>query len=259
MDTPLPHAIQQHLLTLSGKCGFAVQHFPDGKIICYQNRRFVAASTIKLPLMSAFWDAVEAGRFELDELWPFNPADVVEDSPAMAELLAGDISWEQLLEWMIVVSDNTATNLVLDGVGLYAVNQWLQRAGFCETFLNRRMMDLAARAQGIDNWTTPLEMLNWMARLVNSELISPEADQAMLACLFRQQDLEKIPSGFQAPIRVANKPGELPGNRSDVGYVTDGSNQMLISIFCDELQQEETVDEWIGILARLWWAEFTNS
>lgn len=219
----------------------------------FQDRRFLSASTIKLPVLLCYFE-------HKDELqlspYRYDPESFVEDSPFFEKCAPGQaIEWDTIADWMMRLSDNTATNLMIDLLGFERVSSWLKREGFSHTELNRKMVDLDSRARGIDNWTTPTEMCRIMWRLVVQDYprLSSAHRHKALEILHACEDLEKIPFLFQPPIQVANKPGELPHNRSDVGYVHQGDKQLVLSVFCDQLNVDETADLWIAELSRFIW------
>ena len=150
---------------------------------------------------------------------------------------------------------------MIQRLGLKRIQAWLNANGFKTTRIERYMMDLEARAQGIDNWTSPSEMCRLMKKLVKGEVTEPGSQglQAILQTLHQQQDLEKIPHFFSAPILVANKPGELPGTRSDVGYLHNAQHEIVMALFTDQLKNEATSDLWLATLAQILWRELTDS
>lgn len=256
---PIPRAWREHLEKLPGEAAWAAQNLRTGMALVYQNRRFLAASTIKLPVLALYAEQrispVFSADFTVD--YVYDAADYCEDSPCFDDVAPGTaVSWDTLAEWMMVRSDNTATNLLIDKLGLHALQDWIRSQGWQVTELNRRMMDLAARARGVDNWTSPLEMMELMTRLAKRSLIAPAACDWMLEVLHKCEDREKIPFLLAPPIRVANKPGELPGTRSDVGYAHDGEHEIVMALFCDGLPDEAAEiasDLWLAELAKLLW------
>lgn len=265
----LSPALQQHLKHLRGQAGWAARNLKTGQLRCYQNRRFLAASTIKLPILAVY--AQE--RFQPKEprktfTYLYDPCDDVEDSPYFARLAPGSVvDGDTLAEWMMIRSDNLATNLLIEHLGLEKIQAWIRAQDLQATELNRKMMDLEARSAGRDNWTCPLDMLQLMSNLAQGRLLAPEACQWMLNILFRSEDLEKIPFYFKAPIRVANKPGELPGTRSDVAYIhaparlETPEQEVVMALFCDQLpdsQAEIEADTWLAQLAQLLWQELSH-
>jgi len=255
----LSPALKAHLAQCPGQVGFAARHLGSGLSLIFQNRRFLAASTIKLPVLAYY------AELRSDAEWPdyvYQAADYVADSPFFDDLQPGQtVDWDTLAEWMMIRSDNTATNLLIERLGLEPMQAWLQAQGFEVTRLQRLMMDLEARAAGRENWTSPAEMLDFMTRLANGHLLTAEATSWMLEILRRSEDLEKIPHFFAPPVVVANKPGELPGTRSDVGYLASPEHEVVMALFTDQLpdaEAEVAADLWLAELARLLWLALTT-
>ncbi len=268
MNPPLEKCLKAHLerfapLSQQGKqgVGWAALNLKTGTSTVFQSRRFLAASTIKLPILAMYAQRRQASVFQ--EPYAYRAEDHVEDSPffekyALAEshrAAKTPLAWDTLAEWMMILSDNAATNLLIRQLGLEAIQHWIETHGFSETVLARVMMDLEARAQGRENWTTPEDMLHFMTRLVRGELLPPEPTRWMLDILHRCEDPEKIPFLFTPPVQVANKPGELPGLRADVGYVHTPERALIISVFCDGIapEHEEACDHWQAELAKILW------
>lgn len=250
-------SLDQHLLQLEGQAGWAARHLGSGQTLVHGSRRFLAASTIKLPVLALYAESRLTQTPAED--YRCEPQDWVEDSPLFETLQPGEaVSWDTLAAWMMVRSDNAATNLLIRHLGLETLQHWLTNQGLPETQLNRLMMDLNARARGIDNWTTPLEMLTLMERLVAGQLVSAAATAWTLDILARCEDREKIPHLFPPSVHIYNKPGELPGTRSDVGYLASTQTQMVMALFTDGLSPDwdgPRVDDWLAELARLLWLE----
>ncbi len=269
---PLISSLQNHLSKYSAQSpvqmAWAARNLLTGRECNYGSRRFIAASTIKLPILAVFASQRQMPLFQQPYL--YDPSDWVEDSPFFEQLKATEtVSWQTLAEWMMIRSDNAATNLLIRALGLDTIQDWIIEQGYRETFLQREMMDLDARALGRENWTSPQDMCCLMTDLVQARSVTLVERDWMLEILYRCEDPEKIPFLFRPPMCVANKPGELPGNRSDVGYVHDGDDQVVMAVFCDHLPQspehspvdvaaaEEICDLWQAELAQLLWQELT--
>lgn len=263
--------LQEHLaafenLSRHGLSGtsWAAYNLNTGQSLLYNNRRFLAASTIKLPLLMYYAQERHQTKFASPYCW--QAQDHVEDSPFFETGHAGQyISWDTLAEWMMILSDNAATNLLIRALGMDALQTFMAHLPVTleTTVLAREMMDLEARAAGRENWTTPVEMAQLMRALVQGQCLSPEATHWVMDILFRCEDPEKIPYLFRPPLEVANKPGELPGLRADVGYVHNGhfatgqppTQAVVMATFCDGIAEanETACDLWQAELAqRLW-------
>lgn len=261
MSAVLSPPLQAHLKKLQGQAGFAAENLTQGRQIIWGNRPFLAASTIKVPVLAVYEQARQMGEIPAQD-YCFQVQDYVEDSPFFDSLEPGaTVSWDELARQMIIISDNTATNLLIRQLGLERIQAWITAQGLSETKIAREMMDLRARARGIDNWTSPLDMCQLMRKLVTGQLLPPGTTGCarMLEILHQQQDREKIPHFFSAPVVVANKPGELPGTRSDIGYLHAPGRAVVMALFTDQLQDDAAADLWLAELAVLLWQELTDS
>ena len=257
--------LQHHLesfasLSAHGQAGasWCALNLVTGQSLTHNNRRFLAASTIKIPVLMYYAQKRSQLQFQTPYLW--QAKDHVEDSPFFEKGTTGQaLSWDTLAEWMMILSDNAATNLILRALDLDTIQHWLQKKA-PDTVLCRLMMDAEARAAGRENWTTPQDMLNIMQALVQQTWLSPAESQWTLEILHRCEDPEKIPHLFRAPVAVANKPGELPGLRADVGYVHDTQHQVIMALFCDGIAEADEVacDQWQAELAQHLWKELTR-
>jgi len=132
---------------------------------------------------------------------------------------------------MTVFSDNTATNLVLDRVGIRAVNERMQAWGLKETRLNAKVyrgdttsVDPArSRRYGLGS-TTAREMVKLLGELMLSDRVKPAAKQALLGTLKKCDDKDKFTRFLPADVEVAHKTGSLSNARTDAGliYLDDG-------------------------------------
>jgi beta-lactamase class A len=126
-----------------------------------------------------------------------------------------------LVTLMIIVSDNTATNLLIDFLGPENINETLQILGSQNSRLNRRLFEPQLSRRGIQNYITAGDMGQLLEKIYKEEAISPEASRKMLHILSCQQlGGGKIPFYLHSRgIRVAHKTGEDDGITHDVGIV----------------------------------------
>ncbi|POM26699.1 Beta-lactamase precursor [Actinomadura rubteroloni] len=201
-----------------GVLGVVVQSANGEYASVNADRAFTAASLIKLPVMLALLDGVEAGRWSLDDRLPVR--DRVGGAGILRDLAdVADLSVRDLVTLMIVISDNTAANLLIDRIGAPAVADWCGRHGLRATVLERRMMDAEARARGAENRTSPADMAKLLDGLVRGTLLGPAMTAFALDVLARQQVRDRLPRYLPAGLRIAHKTGELDGLRHDVGII----------------------------------------
>lgn len=194
-------------------------------------RVFPAASTIKVPLLLLALEWAQAGQLDLEERVTLEAADRVSGAGVLHELGPGlALTWRDVLTLMIIVSDNTATNLVIGLLGVETVNDWLGAHGWTDTRLVGKLQlppeqRNAAQRRGERNRTTATEQTGMLGGLVRGELLDTAHTSLALDILERQQYRDLIGRGLprgengQALYRLASKSGELDGVHHDVGVL----------------------------------------
>jgi beta-lactamase class A len=208
-----------------------------------------SASLIKIFILAEAFRRIVRGELDPEEAVAIPAAEIVGGAGALEFAAPGTVrTWRQLLEAMIVESDNTATNMVIGRLGMASVNAMAAALGCTATALNRKMMDFAAAAAGQENYTTPAEVAAVLAKLYRGECVSPAADAAMVAILHRQEDRCKLPLLLPAAARVACKSGELERAEHDAGIVYGERCDYVLAVMSDELPDE---GRGRGVIARL--------
>lgn len=219
---PGPVSLTLEAHPAGGRAGFSFVHQP--------NLSYPAASLIKLPILLAALSLAERGELDLTARVAVGGegtggAGVIEHLAPETLLSVGD-----LLFFMIAVSDNAATNHLLDLIGFAAVSRWVQEFGLEGTVLRRKMMDAAARQAGRENLTTAADQHRLLRELVAPAALSPGvAAQArgFLAC----QQFKLGFATFLPDERVAHKTGDLEGVFHDVGLVDPEGPVPLVYTF----------------------------
>jgi beta-lactamase class A len=191
-----------------------------------------SASTIKVLISVALWEAVAAGaidastRVPAGEMTLGDPEGLVPGFDPATELALADLD---LL--MLSVSDNDATNAIIDRVGMDAVNAVGARLGLTKTVLRRRMLDLAAAAAGRDNTTCAADLAALMAALGARAGIPPEVAARVLHGLGRSQHRDIIPRYLpQGVTSVACKQGDIASVRHDAALIADGARLTALAV-----------------------------
>jgi beta-lactamase class A len=232
----LDQRVRDRIRKTPGKVHLYAKNLDSGADFGFsENERVATASTIKLPIMVGVFQAVEDGHAKWTEQLILHDAEKVSGSGVLREFSDGArIAIADLVHLMIVVSDNTATNLLLDRFGGDAVNAAMEKLGLRATRALRKIRGGAADVQAASFYaaarnipesrrfgigvSTPREMVTLLERLERGEVVSPAASKDMIAVLKRQQDNTGIRRHF-GDTPVANKTGALDHLRSDVGIV----------------------------------------
>lgn len=181
----------------------------------------LAASVIKLPIMVEAFRQFEAGLCTPDEKYVLREQDKLPSCGALNCLHAGlELTLMDLVALMIVLSDNTATNVLIDRLGMENINATMADMGMRQSVLRRKLFDPAGRAAGIENTVSAREIGALLEGLYAGELVSPEASAKMLELLRNQKLNGKLPFYLKPRgIPVAQKTGEDDGITHDVGIV----------------------------------------
>ena len=149
-----------------------------------------------------------------------------------------EVTVRELIRHMIVESDNTCANMLIDMVGMDAVNATMQELGLSHTVLRRKMMDFAAASQGRENMTTASDMGRLFELLFNGQCVDGAYDMEMLEILKGQEDNCILPAQLPNMIPVAHKTGELDGIYHDCGIIYDKKNPFVLCILAEGIENE---------------------
>jgi beta-lactamase class A len=217
------------------------------------------ASTIKVPILAATYAAVAAGRLAWTQPVVLRGIDKVNGAGVLTEFSNGAvISLRDLTHLMIVLSDNTATNLVLDRVTADYVNAQMDKLGLTHTRSMRKILG-AGQPAGFSHAgkqkenerfglgsSTPREMVLLMEMLERGKVVNARASAEILEVLKRQQDQSGIPRRLLSKtpaLKIANKTGALDHLRSDVGIVYSSGGRIAMAITVDDIPEVDwTVD-----------------
>ena len=203
------------------------------------------ASTIKLPVMVEAFDRVARGEARWDEPLVLADGSKVEGAGILFELAPGlKLTLQDAVRLMIVVSDNTATNLVIDRLGADAVNARMDALGLTLTRLMRKVMGGGDSRAGLDpankrfglGASTPREMVTLLEKLERGEVVSKEASAEMITILKRQQHHDGIGRSLVG-VTIANKTGALDRLRSDVAIVYSDRGRIAMAITVDDMPE----------------------
>jgi beta-lactamase class A len=158
-------------------------------------------------------------------------------SPGITQLTNRDLA-----TIMVAVSDNSATNVLIDRVGMGNVVTLASSLGLPHTQLRRKMMDLAAAAAGRENISTPREMMQLLEQIYRGKVIAAPLLEDFFAVLATPKD-SFLPRDLPADVRIANKPGELEGVRNDSGIVFLKGRPYVIAVMTTYLGNERAGED----------------
>ncbi len=180
------------------------------------NNSFAAASTIKVPILVAFFQDVDAGKIRLDEKLTMTKNVVAQGSGEMQYLPVGSsFTALEVATQMITISDNTATNMLITRLGgMAALNQRFKSWGLSATALNKLLPDLEGT-----NTTSPQELASLLVRVSQGDLVTLRARDRMLDIMRRTVNNSQLPQGLGAGATIAHKTGDIGTLIGDVGLI----------------------------------------
>ena len=184
------------------------------------DERVPSASVIKLPIMLEAMERVKAGTLDLDEIHILVDSEKVGGSGVLKTYShRSRVSYRDLLRLMLIYSDNTATNIFINELGIDAINARMRTLGLTKSRLNRVMMDTTAARQGRENYVTAKEMNALLTKVYRHEVATPALCEQMLTILKQNEDTLTIPRLLPKNTVVAHKTGTLAYVRGDAGIV----------------------------------------
>jgi beta-lactamase class A len=250
---PLGGQLRDRVAGFPGGVSLYAKNLDSGEAIGIRETEPVrTASTIKLAVMAALFDAIARGELQWSERLTITDAEKVAGSGVIeSELSSGvQLPLQDVMHLMMALSDNTATNMILERFPADRVNAYLDRIGLGSTRSLRKILgkngpagvSAAGKLEKNQKYglgvSTPRDMVALVERMERGELVSAEASREMIAVMKRCQDTTGIRRPF-GELAVANKTGALDALRSDVGIVYSKTGRIAIAITVDGIAQPD--------------------
>ena len=249
------HEVDQHL---DGVMGVAIEDLSTGDhFFLHEDEVFAQASSIKITVLANLYLQAQQGKLRLTDLYTVQSSDLVPDSDIMNGLTPGvtRITLRDLATMMVAVSDNAATNVLIDRVGMPNVNAMLDSLGLTHTRLRRKMMDLQAAKEGRENISTPREMMTLLDAIYHGKVLNKDSTDDFFKILTTNKD-SWIPRELPADLKIANKPGALEAVRNDSGIVFVEGRPYVICVMTSFLRNERDGEEAISKISLAAWQMF---
>jgi len=243
---------------LDGVMGVAIIDLTDGhKYLLHANDVYPQASSIKICVLAELYRQAQQGKLKLTDMYTVNAADLVQDSDIMGGLTPGvtQITLRDLATMMVAVSDNSATNVLIDRVCMDNVNVFLTSQGLRDTRLRRKMMDLKAAGEGRENISTPNEMAKLLQALYHGKILNKEMTNDFFKVLATHKD-SWIPRNLPDDLKIADKPGALEGVRNDSGIIFVDKRPYVLCVMTTYLRRERDGEEAISNISLAAWRMF---
>lgn len=264
----LPGRIERIAAQSGGGVSVAYEHLGTGARLSFHDTEVLhAASTMKVPVMMAFFEAVDQGRIRLDEPVPVRnefqsivdgspyALDPKEDGdPDLYQALGQSRPLEELIRRMIVRSSNLATNLLIEKIGASTVTELMRRLGAYDIQVLRGVEDGKAFEAGLNNRVTAKDLAIALKAVMDGEVFSEASRQKMLDILKAQEFNEKIPAGLPPGVPVAHKTGDITAIHHDAAIVfPPGEKPYVLVVLTARIQDEKKANQVIADISRAVW------
>jgi len=273
--------IEQAIRDAHANIGVAIRHIESGEeVMINADTPVPLASVVKVPVLVEAFRQLAEGRFELEDRWPLEHRYKALGSGILTQFDDGlEPTVKDLLTLMIIISDNTATDIIMDRLGIESINTCMHQLGLNHTHVARTLHNIFAdmlpnadpgqdryalarweaehgvRRDGFsyslgpdNNVSTPREMTRLMEMIFKAEILTRQACDSMLEILLNQQLNDRLPRFLPPGTRMAHKTGTFQGVRNDCGiiYVNDQSHVAIttLSTWDQDTFRHDPVAEW---------------
>jgi beta-lactamase class A len=237
-----------------------------------EDESFHAASTMKVPVMMALFQAIDEGQLRLDEPIPVRnqfqsivdgspfSLDPKEDGdPDFYQAVGSTRPLEELIRRMIVRSSNLATNLLIEKIGASRATDLMRSLGAYRIRVLRGVEDDKAFKAGLNNTVTAKDLEIALTALVQGGTFSPASNAKMIEILKAQEFNEKIPAYLPKGTVVAHKTGDITGIHHDAAIVyppgPPGEKPYVLVVLTQGYEDEKQANQAIAEISRIVWQE----
>lgn len=230
---------------------FFIKDLTDGESFrCNEDLVVPSASLIKMYILVEAFRRMKEGTLTLDKEIAVRKEDLV-DFSVLQFLRPRNYSLEELLRLMVVYSDNTATNVLIDFFGMKALNELMHQIGCRDSCLARKMMDFAAAREGRQNYTSVMDMAGLLERLYQGSLLGQPFDGQMLEIMKGQGDEEAMRRNLPDELVIARKSGELDALDHDIAIVYTEKRNYIYVFFSWETGDNNHGREVLAVTSKL--------
>lgn len=200
-------------------------------IYSYNNKiKMISASTIKVPIMLAVLEEVKNGNINLDDKLLVHNNEILSDTEIF-ENGENYYSLYELINWMIIESDNTATNVIIKKFGMNKINDYILKVlNLKSTVLERYMLDKKAIENGFNNYTSQEDMLSIFTKLFNKDILNDKLCDKAIEILYNQRCQDQVMRYIYQHVKYAHKTGYLDYLNHDVGVMNINNKYFYIGI-----------------------------
>ena len=228
----LKKTLKNKVTNFKGTVGLVVEDLDmEWEIVFNEDTLIPSASLVKVPIMLSCFYAAQNGKIRLTDTISLKSSEKVSGSRVLGRQPAGSVfTVEELFSPMITQSDNAAANILIDFLGLDALNTYFKKMGLKNTNIARKMMDFEERKEGEENYTTAGDMAYLLEKLYYKKFLNKDISEKCLELLGQQKINDRIPRKLPRGTFVVHKTGLEKHVCHDVGIVFTNKGNFLICV-----------------------------
>ena len=243
---------------VDGVVGYSILDLTTGDRVGHLEREtFPTASAIKLAIVYELFKQAEEGKAGLDERVTLDRRQAVGGTGVLVELGTPTLSIRDYAVLMVMLSDNTATNILIDRLGMDAIAARMQGLGLTGTKLRRHMMDTEAARRGDENVSTPEELVRLLQAMYGPAAAGRERLPDAIELLKKPKE-NRLRRGLPPGVVSADKSGELEGVRVDAGIVFAKNRPYVLCVMTTFLKDEAEGERAIEAISRVAYEYFSR-
>ncbi|QHQ61344.1 serine hydrolase [Anaerocolumna sedimenticola] len=248
----LQKAVEEEIKEAQAKISLYIKNLKTGEVL-FQHKEdlsVVSASIIKVPIMVAALEEIQKGVLSKDTLVTVPKSTILEDSEVF-EYGERQYTLDELLVWMIINSDNTATNSLIDLLTMDKINQTCRQLNLKVTKLERKMLDFDAVKLGYNNYTSAMDMCLIYKALYDKSILTSDLCDYAVSILLRQRHKQNSMRYITDEVKIAHKTGSLDFLNHDAGIFYLKENDYYFGAFVWDAPDDVYGMKWIGRVSKM--------
>lgn len=254
--------IKRYLESRIGEYSFYFEDLNGGYVYGYnENVKMVAAGCMKLPVAITLLKEVENGVLTLNDKVEVDCNDKVAGTGIIHEFCEREYTLLELLLAMLIQSDNTAANKIIDVIGISRINEIIELMGLKNTRLNRKTRDEKFNSNDIENLTSSYDLCMCWKNLYNHSFLNEEHSNKLIDILKRQQIKNKIAFYIPEGIRetMANKTGDSEGVENDTALIQTSKGNFAFTMLSKGIPNNVYGNVTLAKCGKMMWDMINNS
>lgn len=255
-------SIKRYLETRIGEYAFFFEDLSSGFVYGYnEDIEMVAAGCMKLCIAVSLIKAVEDGKTDFMTKISIDSKDKVYGTGIIHEFNERDYTVFELLVAMLIQSDNTAANKIIDIVGMDQINKDIKNMGLTNTILNRKTSDERFPRTDVENITTARDISLVWKHLYNTTYLNQENSTMLIDILTRQQIKNKLALYIPDDLKyeISSKTGDKKGVENDTALIRLTKGNFIFTVLSSEIPNSVYGTVTLAKCGKMMWDEIMNN